>query len=206
MSQYIVYYLDRSLIVTDDSIILKNTDNSFKQPEDITKFLFDFESDHKNKHATFKTNQVEEAWNILVKEFQLIEAAGGIVKNPKNEILAIYRLGKWDLPKGKIEKGENPQEAAYREIEEECGISGHKILGKICDTYHTYKIGQKKVLKKTHWFAFAIDNLSILKPQFEENIEEVKWVNSQEFSMLLVNSYQSIQQVFNEAKAFNNFL
>ena len=206
MSQYIVYYLDRSLLITDESFITKNDDNKFWLPEDITKFLFDFELDHKKKQAIFKTKAVEDAWTILVKSYQLIEAAGGIVRNPKNEILAIYRMGKWDLPKGKMEKGENPEETAYREISEECGISGHKIIEKICNTYHTYRIGKKKILKKTHWYAFTIDKVPELIPQTIENIEEAKWINPRELGKLLENSYQSIQQVLNDAKYIKDFL
>ena len=206
MAQYIVYYLDRSLIITDETIIQKNENDCFVHPEDITKFLFDFETDYKNKQAIFKTTNARKAWEILLKEYQVIEAAGGIVKNPKGEVLAIFRMGKWDLPKGKKEEGESPEETAYREIAEECGISGHKLLGEICETYHTYIMGKKKVLKRTHWYAFSIDNIAELIPQTIENIEEVRWIKPASLRRLLENSYHSIQHVFNEAQQFSNFL
>jgi len=132
----------------------------------------------------------------LLKKFQVIEAAGGIVKNPRGELLAIFRLGKWDLPKGKMEKGEKPEETARREIAEECGITGHKLIGKICDTYHTYKMGNKKILKKTHWFAFIINKVAELTPQIVENIEEAQWVRTEEllkrFGRLKYNIKKSI--------------
>ena len=206
MAQYIVYYLDRSLIITNESIIEKNDDSKFMQPEDITKFLFDFESDYKKKQAIFKTKEVDKTWQLLLKEFQIIEAAGGIVKNPKNEVLAIFRLGKWDLPKGKMEEDENPEETAYREISEECGIKGHTQIGKICETFHTYKIGNKKILKKTHWYAYSINEIPELTPQKIENIEEARWIKYDELCKLLVHSYQSIQQVMNDARKLKNFL
>ncbi|QQS63451.1 MAG: NUDIX domain-containing protein [Chitinophagaceae bacterium] len=59
---------------------------------------------------------------MFFRNFKIVEAAGGIVQNENKEILFIYRRNKWDLPKGKIEKKELPENAAAREIEEETGI------------------------------------------------------------------------------------
>lgn len=176
------------------------------QPEDISKFLFEFESDHKKKLAVFKTHHFKESWEEILKQYSVIEAAGGIVKNPNGELLAIFRLGKWDLPKGKMEKGESPEDTALREISEECGISGHQIIGKICDTYHTYKIGNRKILKKTYWYAFTINEVSELIPQTIENIEEAQWFKPSELIRKLENSYPSIRQVLNDARAIKGFL
>ena len=206
MSQYIIYYLDRNLIITDEPFFEKGKEVQFMQPEDISKFLFDFESSHKKKQAVFNTKYFEETWAEFLKNYKVIEAAGGIVKNPKGELLSIFRLGKWDLPKGKMETGENPEETAEREIAEECGINGHKLIGKICDTYHTYKIGNKKILKKTYWYAFTIDEISELTPQLIENIEEAVWIKTTDLLKKLEYSYPSIQQVLNDARAIKGFL
>jgi 8-oxo-dGTP pyrophosphatase MutT (NUDIX family) len=206
MAQYIIYYLDRSLIITDENSQGNKPCEIFKQPEDILNFLLEFEHDYKKNQVIFLTEKVEETWKEFIQQYKLIEAAGGIVKNNKGEIIAIFRLGKWDLPKGKREEGEEPSQTAEREIAEECGIQGHLLTGKICDTYHTYKIGEKKILKKTYWYTFTMDGNPALTPQTIENIEEAKWVKTEEFHKLLEHSYPSIRQVFNEASKIKNFL
>jgi len=206
MAQYIIYNLDRSLTITDEQVKNSSDNISFKLPEDISKILFEFEHNDKIKHSVFFTDKVEETLSIFSQQYKIIEAAGGIVKNPSEEILAIFRLGKWDLPKGKMEKNEKPEFTAEREIAEECGISGHTLKAKICKTYHTYKIADKKILKKTHWYAFTIENIPNLIPQTIENIEEARWVSKKEFSKLLEHSYPSIRQVFKAAQEMKDFL
>ncbi len=197
MSQYIVYYLDRSFIITNNVSKNDNVNNSIYEPEDILKSLNNFETNIKIKDFYFYTKHIEKAWLILKNNYKFIEAAGGVVKNSKGEILVIYRLNKWDFPKGKIEKGENPEQAAIREISEECGINGHKIISKICDTYHTYILNDKKILKKTYWFNLIIEGDPKLVPQSIENIEKAIWINLEDFKKKLNESYPSIRQVFN---------
>lgn len=196
MSQYIVYYLDRSFIITNEILKFNNENNQFYEPEDILKFVNYFETNIKIKNFYFYTNNVESAWLNFKKNYKFIEAAGGIVKNKNGEILTIYRLKKWDLPKGKIEKSETPEQAAIREISEECGIKGHKIISKNCDTYHTYTLNDTKILKKTYWFNLIIEGVPKLIPQTIENIEKAVWLKPEEFKKKLNESYPSIRQVF----------
>ena len=198
MAQYIIYYLDRSFIISDSPLHDNISESIFMKPEDIIKIANDFENDFKKKHFYFFTKEIEKAFNEFKKSYKVIEAAGGIVRNVNDDILAIFRLGKWDLPKGKIEENETPENAALREISEECGINGHLLLNKICDTYHTYKMNGKKVLKKTYWFNFNIDGIPDLSPQTIENIEEATWLTKNDFKNKLENSYPSIRQVYNE--------
>ena len=127
--------------------------------------------------------------------FIVIEAAGGLVKNDRGEYLFIFRKGKWDLPKGKIEKGESIESAAIREVEEECGIGQLKITGPMETTYHTYFIGEMPVLKPTYWFHMSSSDTSVLKPQLEEGITEVRWLLPQDLNMVRDNSYDSIRDV-----------
>src|SRR5690554_3653438 len=82
------------------------------------------------------TNDDKEAFSLFCNSFQMIKAAGGFVKNNEGLLLFIYRLGKWDLPKGKVEEGESVEEAAIREVEEECGLKGLEIEHKVANTYH----------------------------------------------------------------------
>lgn len=126
---------------------------------------------------------------------KIIEAAGGLVKNEIGELLMIYRSGKWDLPKGKIEKGESPEIAAVREVEEECGIGKLEIIKPLPPTFHTYKHHEKIVLKKTYWYEMSCADKKTLTPQLEEGITEVKWMKEREVEKALQNTFYSIVEV-----------
>jgi 8-oxo-dGTP pyrophosphatase MutT (NUDIX family) len=130
-------------------------------------------------------------------DYEKIEAAGGVVVN-KGALLLIHRLGMWDFPKGKLEKGEKPEEASVREIEEECGIQGHKIICPLSDTWHTYPWKGRQVLKRTFWYAMSYDGNDQLVPQTEEDIEEVRWVLLQELDYFRAQMYPSLLPVLNE--------
>jgi 8-oxo-dGTP pyrophosphatase MutT (NUDIX family) len=130
--------------------------------------------------------------------FSIVEAAGGLVKNNKGEYLFIYRHGKWDLPKGKIEKGESIKKAAVREVEEECGISELTISKEITPTYHTYHLNEKQILKPTYWFEMNCGDDSQPIPQEEEGITEVRWITPENFEMVKKNTYESIKDVIAE--------
>lgn len=122
---------------------------------------------------------IDEIWSEFQKLFRIIEAAGGIVNNPEGDILFIKRLGKWDLPKGKMEKGESREESAVREIEEETGLANVELVQFINTTYHIYvERNGDKVLKCTHWFEMNFDGEDTSKPQIEEGITEVAWKNT----------------------------
>jgi 8-oxo-dGTP pyrophosphatase MutT (NUDIX family) len=131
----------------------------------------------------------------VAKSVTLIEAAGGLVKNEKGEHLFIYRNDKWDLPKGKIEKGERVKDAAVREVEEECGIKVNKLEDKICKTYHVYIYRGEIVLKKTHWFNMLCKGQNKLKPQKEEGITDVRWFKTSYIGTIAQNTFPSIMDV-----------
>lgn len=122
---------------------------------------------------------IDEIWSEFQKLFRIIEAAGGIVNNSAGEILFIKRLGKWDLPKGKMEKGESREESAVREIEEETGLTNVELVKFINTTYHIYvERNGDKVLKCSHWFEMNFYGEDTSKPQIEEGITEVAWKNA----------------------------
>lgn len=131
---------------------------------------------------------------------KVVEAAGGVVKNPEGKILLIFRNGKWDLPKGKLEKGETPGHAAIREVEEECGISGLKITRTLAPSYHTYKDGDKLVLKKTHWFEMSTTDSRKLVPQEEEGITKVEWRDKAGVAEAMQNTFLSVVEVLRSLK------
>jgi 8-oxo-dGTP pyrophosphatase MutT (NUDIX family) len=131
----------------------------------------------------------------VMKSVTLIEAAGGLVKNSKKDYLFIFRNGKWDLPKGKLEKGEKPKAGAVREVEEECGISIDKCGDKIVNTYHVYTIKGEVVLKKTHWYKMKYKGKGKLKPQIEEGITDVRWMAKNDITLVAGNTFPSIMDV-----------
>ncbi len=148
------------------------------------------------KEISFEHPDLNKLFNDIKSYFNYIEAAGGLVKNKNNELLVIHRFDIPDLPKGKIEKNEKPEDAAIREVEEECGITGLKITGKAEPSYHIYTIKNKKVLKKTHWFYMNYAGDETLKPQTEEDITKVEWCDVQKLTELQKQTYKSLKGYF----------
>ena len=138
-------------------------------------------------------------WSNLKKRFKIMHAAGGLVVNPRGEILMIKRLGMWDLPKGKIEKGEDIVDCAIREVEEECAVFGLGITGKITTTFHVMRRNKNKYLKESHWYMMRTDQTEPGIPQTEEGIEKVKWVTPEELPKKLKNSWPSIREVVKDS-------
>ncbi|WP_187262919.1 NUDIX hydrolase [Pontibacter beigongshangensis] len=129
----------------------------------------------------------------LKDQFKIVKAAGGLVVKD-GKILMIYRLGTWDLPKGKLNKKENVKEGAMREVEEECNIQV-EVAGKLPKTWHSYAYKGNKILKKTTWFLMNCTDDSLMKPQAEEFIEEVRWMTPNEVIQVLPEAYSSISFV-----------
>lgn len=150
-------------------------------------------------HAGVLWNKdLEKLKKAFFKNFTKIEAAGGIVQNDKKEILFIYRLNKWDLPKGKVEKEEDTADTAVREVEEETGVTNLKLKKKVGETYHTYNAFGKHFIKTTHWYYITCPSKQILKPQTEEDITEIKWVKASAIHEPMTNTYPSIKDILME--------
>jgi 8-oxo-dGTP pyrophosphatase MutT (NUDIX family) len=126
------------------------------------------------------------------------KAGGGLVYNKKREVLFIFRNGKWDLPKGGTNKGEEIEDTATREVEEETGVDGLKIIKKLQKTYHVFKRNGKYKLKITHWFEMETDFEGTPVGQLEEGIEKVAWLNPEQIKEALKNSYENIKLLFEE--------
>ena len=142
-----------------------------------------------------KPKIITDNWKVFCSNYTLITAAGGLVYNSKNQLLMILRNNKWDLPKGKIEVGENIIECAVREVEEECGVSNLQIIRKKENTYHTYEINGKMILKCTYWFEMHTKYCMELLPQISEGITKAEWINEKDISRKLENTYASIKDV-----------
>jgi 8-oxo-(d)GTP phosphatase len=145
---------------------------------------------------TLVTNKKKQLIEHLKDQFKIVKAAGGLVLKD-GKILMIYRLGVWDLPKGKLNKRENTLEGALREVEEECNIK-IEALEKLPKTWHSYAYKGKKILKKTSWFLMNCTDDSLMKPQAEEFIEEVRWMTPEEAMDVLPKAYTSIAFIVRE--------
>ncbi|MBC9796077.1 NUDIX hydrolase [Sinomicrobium weinanense] len=132
----------------------------------------------------------------LSEKIPLVVAAGGLVTNAENEVLFIYRNGKWDLPKGKLEKKESIEEAALREVEEETGVRKLKLGPLLQKTYHIFKRNGTYKLKETHWFSMTSTYKGKFQAQYEEGIEKVEWKKPAEIPEALQNSYANIKVLF----------
>ena len=139
-------------------------------------------------------SNVEDVKKIIKNQFSIIKAAGGLVMKD-DKYLMIFRLKKWDLPKGKLEKDEAPEHAAVREVQEECNIEV-KIEDKIGNTYHTYSMNGKKILKKTTWYKMSCISDINMKPQIEEDIEKIDWFTEAEVLENLSCSFGAVKEVF----------
>ncbi|MBB6464003.1 NUDIX hydrolase [Flammeovirga kamogawensis] len=147
----------------------------------------------------FYTSNLKKEKEALLSKFQVRIAAGGIVCN-EEKLLIIKRNGVYDIPKGHLEKDENLETCATREVEEETGVPS-KIIAPLIETYHTYLFNGKYVLKHTYWYTMTVAKKSFNEqPQVEEGIEEVLWMNINDINnIVLINTYKSIKDVI---KAF----
>jgi len=153
-------------------------------------------------HAgVFYHASLEELKKAFFKKFTFIRAAGGLVINEKKEILLIFRRGKWDLPKGKLDKGEKLEDCAIREVEEETGLENVKLIGPLSITYHTYHEGARHILKESNWFTMKVGGEQKLVPQTEEDIFEIKWVKKQDLEPYINDSYPLIAEILKEYAA-----
>ena len=152
----------------------------------------------KQKYKVYINNEVKtitENWKDFCSRYTLIEAAGGIVYNNQDELLMIFRNGKWDLPKGKLEQGETKQQCAIREVEEECGVSGLNIIKQVPNTYHTYFDNDESILKKTYWFLMKTDYSGNLEPQIKEGITKVCWTDKGQKLIRKMDTYANIRDL-----------
>ncbi len=137
-------------------------------------------------------------WADFLACFTLVEAAGGLVTDPQGRLLVFLRRGRWDLPKGKIDPGETPEQAALREVREETGLV-HLTLGPfVSHTWHIYREGKERILKRTWWYRMGTITTHTI-PQTEEDITEIQWVHPTAWLPKQPNIYPSIREVIDLA-------
>lgn len=150
----------------------------------------------KLESITFAVDDYEFMVEFIKDQFKVVKAAGGVVRK-QDKILLIFRLGKWDLPKGKLNKKEEFIKAAKREVEEECSVKV-EVKDKICTTWHAYVRKGKRILKRTDWYEMNCLDDSNMQPQLAEFIEDLKWMSYKDAVKSVKNSYASIQEVLSE--------
>mgnify|MGYP002780131762 CR=1 FL=1 len=196
---YKVFVNDRPLFLTNQ--IGKETDFQLFLLEsvDIPQLIGSMFRD-KVKNAYLYHPDEREILKTLKSKLKVTKAAGGLVYNKKGEVLFIHRNGKWDLPKGGIEKGEKRKAAAVREVEEETGVGKLRIIRKLPKTYHIFRRHNEYRLKITHWFEAVTEYSGPLQAQVEEGIDKVAWLAPEQVQEALSNSYENIKLLFQEGQ------
>jgi len=196
---YKVFFNDRIVFIGSTfkkSLIQKSLVFQVSGLEEMKTAWIDFRDDELGRDMIFLTNEPELGKTMFFSLFALINAAGGLVSNSENKLLCIHRWGKWDLPKGKAEKGEEMDYTAIREVEEECGISNLRNEGLNSITWHIYEHPKKPgkwVLKQTHWFNMKYEGDQPLVPQINEDIVEAKWFSKSELGEVIENTWASLK-------------
>jgi len=149
-------------------------------------------------HAgVFFNNDLEELKGTFFKKFTMVKAGGGFILNENNAVLMMFRRGKWDLPKGKLDKKETIEECAVRETEEETGLKNIELISPLITTHHTYHEGTKSIMKETSWFRMKVTGDQKLVPQTSEQISKLEWVNKDDLEKYKKNSFPSVIDVLN---------
>lgn len=202
---YKVFISNRPVIITRRSsraINFRSGSLHFhcSEKEDLRRIIGYLESDEQISMVHIYNQQPERLYYYLTELYEVIEAAGGLVQNAKGEWLLIHRRGSWDLPKGKIDPGESREQAAVREVAEECGIAPPEITEALPATYHTYQLKDgTPVLKPTYWFKMRSEDTTPLVPQTEEDIEQALWAADEEVVALAEAAYPNIRELLSAA-------
>ena len=198
-----IYFGDKPVFLTDE---LASDKRKILKEEDATIYMegisnynvqsicTEIEKPAFERGIIFHDN-LQELKDHFFAQFEIVKAGGGVVGNEKGEILLIFRRGKWDLPKGKIDTGETIEDCAVREVKEETGLTDVELGKPITITYHTYVDKGTRILKESHWYAMKANSAEILIPQTEEDILEIKWVSDEDLAECLKNTYSTIKDV-----------
>ena len=199
---YNVYINERLLHICEQKQGLQDAELVFRLTGDesnefIKELVTSFEIQPLIQMMVFASSDMDKTWQTFTQLYTIIEAAGGVVFNDEGKLLMIYRNNKWDLPKGKIEDGEQTDAAALREVMEECGLTQLELKKQLSITYHTYALSKQKILKRTYWFKM-ISNELVLNPQTEEGITEARWMNRDEILRACTQSYGAIVAIIKQ--------
>jgi len=127
-------------------------------------------------------------------------SAGGIViKRQRNRLKVLLikdGYGRWTWPKGKIDKGESPSEAAIREVGEETGLEAVEIIKEIGKNEYFYRRASKLIFKTVYIYLFRHNKDEALKVQTEE-IRAARWLSPEEAAGRI--DYKGTKQILKKA-------
>lgn len=191
---YKIFVGDKPIIITTDSENVPGFKNYSVGSVSLDKVIRKIK---KKKYFGIRIigSDVKETLNKFIKKIPKVVAAGGKVRNNNNQILFIYRNGKWDLPKGKAEPKETIDKTALREVEEETGIQNLSISNPLEITYHIFKRNGDYQLKITYWFEMFSDFSGPFTPQIEEGITKVEWISQDQIPQIMQNTYANIKNL-----------
>lgn len=139
---------------------------------------------------------LESFFESYQKTFQTLLAAGGVVRDMEGNILFIWKRQRWDLPKGKVEPPETPEESAQREVMEETGLMELRLIRYLMETYHIYQERGAWIFKTVRWYLFETPGVRPpVQVQAEEGIERYLWAKPSEVPFLYPHSYGTIREV-----------
>ncbi len=197
---YKVFFNDRKLVLTDNFSkhfqVKYGLFYKFRDEEDLKELIQLYRMLSRIDSLYIFHSDIDELREVFKNCFVRINAAGGLVRNSNGDFLMIHRRGRWDLPKGKLDKGEDFMQAALREVEEETGLTHLKVERPLISTYHTYPYKDSLALKKTTWFEMIYSGDASPVPQTEEDIIEIRWVPAGQLPVYLDKSYPAIRDVF----------
>jgi 8-oxo-dGTP pyrophosphatase MutT (NUDIX family) len=189
-----VYYHDIKVLFVDETCPQNAPCLTINQVEPMEGFVLQLLSGDYHQDICLRSRDPEHLFRQFQNQFTCIDAAGGVVVNKKGEFLLIHRLGKWDLPKGKVEQGESIDAAALREVSEETGIDGLVIESGLPDSYHIYYEHHQYILKRTCWFSMSTQSTSSLSPQLSEQITRALWLSCDESHDAIMSGYRSLYE------------
>lgn len=164
----------------------------YESISDLTKIVSLFLQKNQSIIIICKNPEDEKTlWKDIKNYFLLERAAGGIVFK-ENSVLSIYRLKRWDFPKGHVEIGETDDQTAIREVMEETGIDELSICKDLGYTYYVFPRNNQFILKETHWYQMQTTSNKILVAQAEEGIEKAAWIPTNNINTVIHNTYPSL--------------
>jgi len=196
---YKVHFENRFILISPEPDRLQKYGlfHKFYDTNELYKVISDFQSDTKIHAINIYGPDIKHIWKIFRIYFTEVGAAGGLVRHTSGKYLFIEKKGKLDLPKGHIEPGEEPETCALREVSEECGITGHRLVKPLFPSYHTYTWEGISYLKKTNWFLMSYDGPMITEPQFKEGITLIEWLLPEEISRIKSTAWLSLMDLIN---------
>lgn len=196
---YKVFFNERIVLLTDDFIrnfqLRHGLFYKYRNVEDLKELLTFYWKLKRIDSLFVFHHDIEELRERFKSCFQQVYAAGGLVRNKEGRYLIMKRRGKWDLPKGKVNRNETFEQAAIREVSEECGLQGLEITSPLLSTYHSYYIDEQIILKRTCWFEMLYADNKEPVPQLDEDITEIIWLGSEDLGKITDNTYLAVIDV-----------